>query len=43
MLTVLATDGAAYRVKTTRELLVERGRSAFTLETPKAFSALARQ
>jgi alpha-2-macroglobulin len=39
VLTVLATDGAAYRVKTTRELLVERGRSAFTLETPKAFTS----
>jgi len=31
LLTALATDGAAYRVKTTHELLVERGQGSFTL------------
>lgn len=38
VLTVLATDGAAYRVRTTRELLVERGRSAFTLRAERQLS-----
>jgi alpha-2-macroglobulin len=39
LLTALATDGAAYRVKTTRELLIERGQSSFTLRTEQQFSA----
>ena len=39
LLTALATDGAAYRVKTTREMLVERGQSSFTLHTEQQFSA----
>src|SRR6185295_12145643 len=39
LLTALATDGAAYRVKTTRELLIERGQSSFTLRAEPQFSA----
>ena len=39
VLTVFATDGAAYRVKTTRELLIERGRNAYTLKAEHQFSA----
>ncbi|WP_374328126.1 alpha-2-macroglobulin [Azonexus sp.] len=39
VLTVFATDGAAYRVKTTRELLVESGGHAWTLKADRQFSA----
>lgn len=38
VLTALATDGAAYRVKTTRELLVERSLAVYTLKAPQRFS-----
>ncbi|WP_312511675.1 alpha-2-macroglobulin [Massilia sp.] len=38
ILTVLATDGAAYRVKTTRELLVERAVTSFQLKAKRNFS-----
>lgn len=37
-LTALATDGAAYRVRSTRELLVERGSSSFQLIGEQQFS-----
>jgi uncharacterized protein YfaS (alpha-2-macroglobulin family) len=43
LLTLFATDGAAYRVKTTRELLVERGPGAFTLRAERGFSAPGEQ
>lgn len=36
--TLLANDGAAYRVKVTRELLVERGLNPWRLEAPRRFS-----
>ncbi len=39
LLTAFATDGAAYRVKTTRELLVERGRSAYAMRAERPWSA----
>lgn len=38
VLTVLATDGAAYRVRSTRELLVERGSAAWLLAPERQFS-----
>lgn len=38
ILTVLATDGAAYRVKTTRELLVERALTSYQLKAKRNFS-----
>ncbi|MDN4038140.1 alpha-2-macroglobulin [Massilia sp. YIM B02443] len=38
ILTVLATDGAAYRVKTTRELLVERASTGYQLRAARNFS-----
>lgn len=37
-LTVLATDGAAYRVRSTRELLVERGAAGWLLTPERQFS-----
>lgn len=37
--TMSASDGAAYRVKVTRELLVERGQSPWTLAAAQRFSA----
>lgn len=37
-LTALATDGAAYRVRSTRELLVERGSASFQLIAEQQFS-----
>ncbi|HSI52139.1 MAG TPA: MG2 domain-containing protein [Ideonella sp.] len=37
-LTVLATDGAAYRVRSTRELLVERGSAGWLLQAERQFS-----
>lgn len=38
ILTVLASDGAAYRVKSTRELMIERSVSQFRLTAPRRFS-----
>lgn len=38
-ITVLATDGAAYRVRATRELLVERGAGLVRLHAPRQVSA----
>ncbi|KEY57092.1 MG2 domain protein [Serratia sp. DD3] len=38
LLTIFASDGAAFRVKTTREILVERGASRYEVTTPKRFS-----
>lgn len=39
LLTVSASDGAAFRVKTTKEILIERGAARFRLEAPRRFSA----
>lgn len=39
ILTILATDGAAYRVKTTRELLIERASTSYQLKAARNFSA----
>ncbi|NWE80411.1 hypothetical protein, partial [Pseudomonas yamanorum] len=39
MLTVFASDGAAYRVKTTKEILIERGAARYRLSAPQRFSA----
>jgi hypothetical protein len=41
MLTVFASDGAAYRVKTTKEILIDRGAANFRLSAPQRFSAVA--
>jgi uncharacterized protein YfaS (alpha-2-macroglobulin family) len=38
ILTVLATDGAAYRVKTTRELMIERSSTTYQLKAARQFS-----
>ena len=38
LLTALATDGAAYRVRTSREILVERGAVSFRLAADRQFS-----
>jgi uncharacterized protein YfaS (alpha-2-macroglobulin family) len=38
ILTVLATDGAAYRVKATRELMIERSNSSYQLKAARQFS-----
>lgn len=38
ILTVLASDGAAYRVKATRELMIERSASLYRLSAPRRFS-----
>ncbi|WP_081265202.1 alpha-2-macroglobulin family protein [Pseudomonas fluorescens] len=40
MLTVFASDGAAYRVKTTKEILIDRGAASFLLSAPQRFSAV---
>ena len=40
MLTVFASDGAAYRVKTTKEILIERGAAQYKLGAPERFSAV---
>lgn len=40
MLTVFASDGAAYRVKTTKEILIDRGAANFRLSAPRRFSAV---
>jgi uncharacterized protein YfaS (alpha-2-macroglobulin family) len=39
VLSVLATDGAAYKVRVTKEILVERGAGTYTLKSDLAFSA----
>ncbi|HEV8585116.1 MAG TPA: MG2 domain-containing protein, partial [Methylomirabilota bacterium] len=39
VLTLLASDAAAYRVRTTREILIERGAALYTLAAPRRFSA----
>src|SRR5207247_1883211 len=39
VLTLLASDAAAYRVRTTREILIERGATLYTLTAPRRFSA----
>ena len=38
VLTALATDGAAYRVRVSRELLIERGAGAYTVKPEREFS-----
>ena len=38
VLTALATDGAAYRVRTSKELLVERGSGSYRLSPDRQFS-----
>lgn len=40
MLTVFASDGAAYRVKTTKEILIDRGAANYRLGAPQRFSAV---
>ncbi|QHC97932.1 hypothetical protein PspR84_25935 [Pseudomonas sp. R84] len=40
MLTVFASDGAAYRVKTTKEVLIDRGAASFRVSAPQRFSAV---
>ena len=40
MLTVFASDGAAYRVKTTKEILIDRGAASFRLSAPQRFSTV---
>jgi uncharacterized protein YfaS (alpha-2-macroglobulin family) len=37
-LTALATDGAAYRVRTTKEILIERGSASYKLTPQRQFS-----
>lgn len=39
VLSVLATDGAAYRVRATKEILVERSAGTYTVKGDRAFSA----
>lgn len=39
MLTVFASDGAAYRVKTSKEILIERGAARYRVNAPQRFSA----
>lgn len=38
LLTVFANDGAAFRVKTSKEILIERGAAKYRLSTEKRFS-----
>ena len=38
VVSVLATDGASYRVRSTKEILVERGVATYEMKTDKAFS-----
>lgn len=40
MLSVFASDGAAYRVRTTKEILIDRGAASFRLGAPRRFSAV---
>ncbi|WP_272896777.1 alpha-2-macroglobulin family protein [Aeromonas cavernicola] len=39
LLTLFASDGAAYRVKTTKEILIERGAARYVVTAPQRFSA----
>ena len=39
VITAFATDGAAYRVKISKEILIERGASAWSLKSDRQFSA----
>ena len=39
VLTALATDGAAYRVRVTKEILIERSAGTFSVKSERAFSA----
>jgi hypothetical protein len=39
LLTIFASDGAAFRVKNTREILIERGAMQYRLSAPQRFSA----
>ncbi len=39
LLTVFASDGAAYRVKTTKEILIERGATQYRLSSARNFTA----
>jgi uncharacterized protein YfaS (alpha-2-macroglobulin family) len=43
VLTVMATDGAAYRVKATRELMIERSLSSYQLKAARSFSEPGQQ
>ena len=43
LLTVFASDGAAYRVKTSKEILIERGAARYRLSAPQRFSAVGDQ
>ncbi|WP_229208190.1 alpha-2-macroglobulin [Duganella sp. Root198D2] len=43
VLTVMATDGAAYRVKATRELMIERSISSYQLKAARSFSEPGQQ
>jgi uncharacterized protein YfaS (alpha-2-macroglobulin family) len=43
VITVLATDGAAYRVRSAREILVERGAASYVLRAARNFSAPGEQ
>ncbi|MBC9252171.1 hypothetical protein A9179_18010 [Pseudomonas alcaligenes] len=40
LLTVFASDGAAYRVKVSKEILIERGAARYRLDAPQRFSAV---
>ncbi|MCY1260279.1 MG2 domain protein [compost metagenome] len=40
LLTIFASDGAAYRVKTSKEILIERGAARYRLDTAQRFSAV---
>lgn len=40
VVSILATDGAAYRVRHTQELLIERAQATWQLDTPQRFSAV---
>lgn len=41
LLTVFASDGAAYRVRTSKEILIERGAARYRIDSAKRFSAVA--
>jgi uncharacterized protein YfaS (alpha-2-macroglobulin family) len=40
VLSVLATDGAAYRVRATKEILIERGAGTYAVKAERAFSGV---
>ncbi|WP_407316691.1 alpha-2-macroglobulin family protein [Pseudomonas sp. nanlin1] len=40
MLTVFASDGAAYRVRTTKEILIDRGAASYRIKVAQRFSAV---